>query len=190
MIHRGQPLTASKTVTGWWRVAVLHRLEFSLLCGYHAESVAGEEAALEDVCRLHTSIETTRHFGALREAPRAARHFIADALRRSGASRTLVSDAQIVVTEFAANAVSHARSRFLVAVRTGAAVRIALRDASPVPPVRRNAAPKDGSRRGLELVDAVAPDGGVEITDAGKTRLGRTAPVNPRRRDRVRRVPP
>jgi anti-sigma regulatory factor (Ser/Thr protein kinase) len=145
-------------------------LEFSLLCGYHLDSVAGQDEALEDVCRLHTSVETTAHFGALREAPRAARDFVADALRRGAAGRRLLSDAQLLVAELAANAVLHARSRFSVAVRTGdATVRIAVWDASPLPPVQRDPAPTEASGRGLALVDGLAADWGIEVTDGGKT---------------------
>jgi anti-sigma regulatory factor (Ser/Thr protein kinase) len=145
-------------------------LEFSLLCGYHLDSVAGHDAALEDVCRLHTSVETTAHFGALRDAPSAARDFVADALRRGAAAPTLLSDAQLLVAELATNAVLHACSRFSVAVRMGdPTVRIAVRDASPLPPVQRDPAPTEASGRGLALVDALAADWGVEVSGPGKT---------------------
>jgi anti-sigma regulatory factor (Ser/Thr protein kinase) len=145
-------------------------LEFWLLCGYRRESVAGKETALQDVCRLHTAVQATGHFGARLEAPRAARGLVADTLRRDGADRTLLSDAQVVATELAANAVSHARSRFSVAVRTGAsAVRIAVRDTSPLRPVRRNPKPTEGSGRGIALVEALASAWGVESTGGGKT---------------------
>lgn len=145
-------------------------LEFSLLCGYHVDSVAGQEAALDDVCRLHTSVETTGHFPALREAPRAARDFVADTLRRGGATGTLLPDAQLVVAELAANAVLHAQSRFSIAVRAdGATVRIAVRDASPASPLRRDPDSTEATGRGVALVDALATDWGIEVTGGGKT---------------------
>jgi anti-sigma regulatory factor (Ser/Thr protein kinase) len=145
-------------------------LEFSLLCGYHLDSVANEERALRDVCRLHSTVESTGQFNAVREAPRAARRFVTDALRRHGAARALLFDAHVIVTELASNAVSHARSRFSVAVCTsGPVVRIAVRDASPAAPVRQKAEPAEGSGRGVALIETIASDWGIERAGRGKT---------------------
>jgi anti-sigma regulatory factor (Ser/Thr protein kinase) len=163
------------------------RLPFSLLCGYPAAVVAGSEAegALEEVCRLHASVAGSpvgtpgaagtgkgslveRRFPRDDEAPRAARHFVTNALESCGDDQALVADAAIVTTELAANAVRHARSGFTVTVsRSAAGVRISVRDQTPIP------ANGDGplmSREGhgLDLIAKIASSWAVEPLPDGK----------------------
>ncbi len=167
-------------------------LRFSLLCGYRSTSVSSPDhaEALEHICQLHSSvlqatrdagqfgdhsgpsaIEVSRRFPAQSDAPRAARSFVADALRRWGHSGTLLEDSQLVVSELATNAVVHARSAFsVVARREGSGVRLSVHDLSTAGPVLRSTpdvlAP---SGRGLQLVAHITSEWGVETTSAGKT---------------------
>jgi anti-sigma regulatory factor (Ser/Thr protein kinase) len=166
-------------------------LKFSLLCGYRSTSVSGSEhaEALEHICQLHSSVlqaprdagrlgdrsgssatEVSRRFPAENDAPRAARGFVADVLRRWGHSGTLLEDSQLVVSELATNAVVHARSAFsVVARREGSGVRLPVHDLSTAEPVLRSTpdvlAP---SGRGLHLVAHITSEWGVETTSAGK----------------------
>jgi anti-sigma regulatory factor (Ser/Thr protein kinase) len=167
-------------------------LSFSLLCGYRSTSVSGPEHsdALEHICHLHSSVlqpprdagqlghrsgpsavEVSRQFLPERDAPRAARGFVGDALRRWGHNATLVQDSQLVVSELATNAVVHARSPFaVIARREGSGVRLLVRDLSTAAPVLRSTADVLAfSGRGLHLVADVTTEWGVETTTAGKT---------------------
>jgi anti-sigma regulatory factor (Ser/Thr protein kinase) len=165
-------------------------LPFSLLCGYRSTSVLGPEhaEALQHICQLHSSvlqtprdvqlddhcgpsaIEVSRRFPAERDAPRAARGFVDDALRRWGHSGTLLQDSQLVVSELATNAVVHARSAFsVVARREGLGVRLSVHDLSTGEPVLRDSPDVLAlSGRGLQLVAHISSEWGVETTSAGK----------------------
>jgi anti-sigma regulatory factor (Ser/Thr protein kinase) len=174
----GDVLGAIALEEAWNELAREH--EFSLLCGYRASSVAGDEhaEALDHVCHLHSSVLTDREdqvrsvsgrFARDEDAPRAARRLVADALRRWGADGALVDDAQLVVSELATNAIRHARSGFSIAVRwTGARVRLAVRDSSRAEPTLRHE-PGKPSGRGLLIISRVASRWGVEPAPDGKT---------------------
>ncbi len=154
-------------------------LEFTLLCGYHSESVSLPEqaGALEQVCHLHSSVspsganrERSGEFPAEPDSPGSARHFAVEALRSCGLEGVTLDDAQLVLSELATNAVIHARTPFSVTISaTASRVRMAVRDASPVRPIMRDDDPMALSGRGLHLVDKLAVDWGVEIAADGKT---------------------
>jgi MEDS: MEthanogen/methylotroph, DcmR Sensory domain len=157
------------------------RHPFSLFCGYRADSVTREIDAFAEVCRLHHAIVgpvaaaragvpgAVRAFAFSREAPAAARHFAVATLRAWGAA-DLADDAALVVTELAANAIVHAKSGFTVILSArGSSLRIAVRDACPLPDEGR-AALMPIPLHGLGAVDALARDWGVEsLGKAGKT---------------------
>jgi hypothetical protein len=109
----------------------------------------------------------TRIFALSADAPAAARHFAVDAVRRLAAA-DLADDAALVVTELAANAVVHARSGFTVDLAAGPdTLRIAVRDASPLPP---GAGLPAGPLHGLGAVDTLASRWGVEpLGPSGKS---------------------
>lgn len=163
------------------------RLSFSLFCGYPASSVTrdGHLDAFAEVCRLHREIVGSSQAvaappGGVRAFTRsiasvaAARHFAVDALRRLGAG-DLADDAALVVTELAANAVIHAHSRFWLDLALGQdALRISVRDTSPLPAAAA-AAPRPATPlpaaplHGLGAVNALAKRWGVEpLGQAGK----------------------
>jgi MEDS: MEthanogen/methylotroph, DcmR Sensory domain/Histidine kinase-like ATPase domain len=154
-------------------------LSFSLLCAYQSESVSGAEhaQALQQVCHLHSSVLAPRdvpaaalsarggvsaEFAGDCDAPRSARHFVADVLARWGHAEALLEDARLVVTELATNAVLHARSPFSVTARAeGPRVRVSVRDRSPIRPTLREHDPTALSGRGLRLVAALSTAGAL-----------------------------
>jgi serine/threonine-protein kinase RsbW len=114
--------------------------------------------------------EVSAEFSAERDAPRGARHFVADILARGGHAGTLLEDAELLVTELATNAVIHAHSPFSIVVRAEhSRVRISVSDTSAVRPAQRDEGPMATSGRGLRLVAALSVDWGVEVTADGKT---------------------
>jgi anti-sigma regulatory factor (Ser/Thr protein kinase) len=166
----------------WTEVIGEHRC--SLMCAYRSSSVFGAEhsEALQRVCELHSSIfqapeaEIVAQFLPEPDAPRAARRFVADTLRRSG-HPALVEDAQLTVSELATNAVIHARTAFSVAVQSSQpGVRLSVRDGSRHRPVIRDPVSNALGGRGLRLVAAIAADWGTEITAQGKTVWAQLAP--------------
>jgi hypothetical protein len=109
-----------------------------------------------------------RTFALTRDAPAAARHFAVATTGHWGAG-DLAGDVALVVTELAANAIRHARSGFTVILSSRRNVlRIAVRDASPVPAVGPGLTP--APLHGLGAVDAMASRWGVEpLGSSGKT---------------------
>lgn len=116
-------------------------------------------------------VEASATFGALPEAPRAARRWVVDALRfwPSGTGG-LLDDAALVVTELATNAVRHARSAFTVRVEAArGVVRIVVEDAGGGAQlvVARRASALSTSGRGLRIVDALVSRWGVAPVPGG-----------------------
>jgi hypothetical protein len=157
------------------------RHPFSLFCGYRADSVTREIDAFAEVCRLHHAVVgpvaaagagvpgAVRTYPFSREAPAAARHFAVATLREWGVA-DVADDAALVVTELAANAIVHAKSGFTIILSArGSSLRIAVRDACPLPEEGRSAL-MPIPLHGLGAVDALAREWGVEsLGKAGKT---------------------
>lgn len=170
---------------------LMAEVPFSLLCAYHSAAVAGPEHddPLRVVCQLHSSVssalgadpiairdrgiahEASRDFQPMDSAPRAARRFVEDALRRWGHDGSAVDDARLLVSELVTNAVIHTRSPFSVSLESQPSrLRLAVHDES-------SAVPRSGGQkletarggRGLQIVAALADDWGVMTTPAGKT---------------------
>jgi anti-sigma regulatory factor (Ser/Thr protein kinase) len=162
-------------------------LPFSLLCAYPSRLMTGAETAdaVREVCVLHSAVSAAepdsavapgdadpavreRSFPLELDSVRAARHFVTGLLDQ-GPDDALASDAAIVVTELAANAVLHARSGFILTVsRLAAAVRIAVRDSDPL--VHRNGSLPFDVRlgHGLSVVSQLASEWAVERLPDGK----------------------
>lgn len=171
----GQVLAAIELEKLWGELQL--ELPFSLLCAYRRASVSDPSLAdaVQQVCHLHSHVLTAprqeaREFAAGPGAPRAARRFVADALRQWGHSDVLVNDAQLVVSELATNAVIHAHSPFSVLVRgEDAGVRLSVADQSPAKPELRNPSEDQPSGRGLHVVSALTSRWGVDTLDDGKS---------------------
>ena len=162
-------------------------LPFSLLCGYPSRLMTGAETAdaVREVCVLHSAVSAAapvsagapgdagpavreRSFPLELDSVRAARHFVTGLLDQ-GPDDALASDAAIVATELAANAVLHARSGFILTVsRLAAAVRIAVRDSDPL--VHRGGSLPFDVRpgHGLSVVSQLASGWAVEHLPDGK----------------------
>jgi anti-sigma regulatory factor (Ser/Thr protein kinase) len=115
--------------------------------------------------------ETTRAtFPAEPTAPRQARHLVEDLLRSRGFNGT-ATDAALLVSELATNAVLHAYAPFALTVNLDdERVRVEITDpadALPLSPVLR---PDVGGGQGIRIVGAIADRWGVEPNpNGGKT---------------------
>lgn len=164
------------------------RLPFSLRCAYPARVPPAEADAgvLDKVCRLHTAVighytgpvngsadrsheaAAVRSFPHALESPRAARHFVLDALGLPE-DQALAVDAAIVTAELAANAVLHTHSGFTVEVsRSASAVRISVRDAMPLETPDGEAELPVRHGHGLWVIAQAADDWAVEPLPDGK----------------------
>jgi anti-sigma regulatory factor (Ser/Thr protein kinase) len=95
-----------------------------------------------------------------------ARLAVAEALLGAGLAEW---PATLLVSELAANAVDHARTEFEVRVTLGPRLRIEVRDASRIAPAMHLVDAESERGRGLQLIDRVALDWGVQLRPAGKT---------------------
>ncbi|BBG03251.1 MULTISPECIES: ATP-binding protein [Pseudonocardia] len=129
----------------------------------------------------------------LRVAPEpSACRFVRSELRRFLAplldDDILVDDAVLVLHELVANGIDHARTPLVLTARVReGAVRVTVRDGSPVPGHERPLDPSARRGRGLQIVGSVARSWGVRRHPRGKTtwaELGsaRGAPVVPQLR--------
>jgi anti-sigma regulatory factor (Ser/Thr protein kinase) len=168
----------------WNRLA--RSVPFSLLCGYRSGAVAGDDRVgpLAEVCHVHSAVMALPRRGgaAARQPPtvvtrrfpgdagslRVARRFMADALAGT-AHEHRAEDVSLVVTELAANAITHACSPFVVGASVlDGQLRVWVRDGSASPPARRRPSASSEGGRGLALVDGVADRWGHEPVDGGK----------------------
>jgi hypothetical protein len=169
------------------------RLSFALLCAYPSRLMTGAETAdaVREVCLLHSAVSGAEPVSAAElagaagpggagpavreqsfppelDSVRAARHFVTG-LFNEGPDDALASDAAIVATELAANAVLHARSGFTVTVsRSAAAVRIAVRDGDPLVRWKGSMPFHVRPGHGLSVVSQLASGWAVERLPAGK----------------------
>ena len=99
----------------------------------------------------------------------AARHFAVEAITSMGAA-DLASEAELLVSELAANAVLHAGTPMRVSVlRCDHHVRVEVRDDDPNLPRRVTPDPMAQHGRGVMLVDMLASAWGINGNDRGKT---------------------
>ncbi|MCZ4121987.1 ATP-binding protein [Streptomyces sp. H39-S7] len=77
--------------------------------------------------------------------------------------------AELLVSELVTNAVRYAPGPIHLTARGGHTLRCHIDDASRLLPQLYNARPDDEFGRGLALVDRLASDWGVDLTDGGKS---------------------
>ena len=173
-------------------------LPFALLCAYPSRLMTGAETAdaVREVCACCTRRSAARaravrerSFPLERDSVRAARHWVTGLLDQ-GPDDALASDAAIVATELAANAVLHARSGFTLTVsRSAAAVRIAVRDGDPLIP-RNGSTPFDVKPgHGLSVVSQLASGWAVEPRPDGKVVWADLPAASPRDTSRFGQLP-
>ena len=79
------------------------------------------------------------------------------------------ADAELIASELATNAVSHARSHFSIGLsRHGDQVRIAVGDTDDTPPIVRAPSRAGIGGLGLHLIESIATCWGYEIDSHGK----------------------
>jgi anti-sigma regulatory factor (Ser/Thr protein kinase) len=114
-----------------------------------------------------TDVGLMRRFPARPASVAKARKFATSSL---DADDDLVSRVESLVSELATNVVRHARTPFLVEVRSDdRSVRVDVTDASSEPPSIRPIDPVDPTGRGLVVVESLADRWGYEAGTHGKT---------------------
>lgn len=110
-----------------------------------------------------------RRFTAEPGSVPAARRFALEVLQ--GTPLELRQSAELMVSELATNGVRHGRTSFHVSIqRTGEAVRVEVTDRGAGTPRIQFPGPDEPSGRGLQIVDMLAEEWGVEMEAAiGKT---------------------
>lgn len=169
----------------WNRLMQEH--DFELLCAY--PTGVFDRAELVDVrrvCELHTDIvhaagrpdrtaavlamshACSRVYLPVAESVPAARHFVVDVLLAWGCEH-LTSDAALIISELATNALSHAVSPFRAVVdRRGRGLRIGVEDANEVPLERRPSGAYDVGGRGVAIIEALSERWGSSPVPGGK----------------------
>jgi anti-sigma regulatory factor (Ser/Thr protein kinase) len=165
--------------------------ELALYCAYSMSSLeqSGDLSAAKQVCDQHSHViglsataataaqaiprwvddSSDRVFVPAPEVIREVRAFVRDVLRSWG-EEGCVAEAEVIVTELASNAVLHARSPFRVSLLlTGAEIKIAVRDASTVPPERVHGHTDRGGGRGISIVAALSDAWASDPENDGKT---------------------
>ncbi len=106
-----------------------------------------------------------------------ARRFVRDILREWGIDEPL-DDALLVVSELAANALTHARSSYRLRVSaTAHALRIEVDDAGVGTPEPQPLTETEEHGRGLHLVDALAASWGMESAETGGKKVWAELPL-------------
>jgi anti-sigma regulatory factor (Ser/Thr protein kinase) len=111
-------------------------------------------------------MKAEHHFAGSATSVRAARAFVTETLL--DAPKAAVDDAVLIVSELAANAVTHADSGFTLCVeQTPSHVRIEVRDLGGGVPQRRQPRADEPYGRGLHIVNELALDWGVSLNPEG-----------------------
>ena len=161
--------------------------EFELLCAYPTSALGDARLGdVSEVCALHTQVlppsgyasgapaadatiaEYSQVFLPVPEAVAAVRRFVTEVLTH-WRELDLVTDATLVASELATNAVLHASSPFRVSVdRSVGVICIAIQDSTSDPAEAQDAGHHDGSGRGMVIVEALARRWGSDSLPTGK----------------------
>lgn len=102
----------------------------------------------------------------------AARRFTTEAVRDLGGAAAAASEAQLLVSELATNAVLHAGTPIRLSIlRDDSSIRVEVRDDDPSLPETNGTMPPPTATggRGILLVEAIAQAWGVNHNEKGKT---------------------
>ena len=161
--------------------------EFDLLCAYPTSALGDARLGdVSEVCSLHTQVlppsgyatgapaadatiaEYSQVFLPVPEAVAAVRRFVTEVLTH-WSELDLVTDATLVASELATNAVLHASSPFRVSVdRSVGVICIAIQDSTSEPAEQQDAGHHDGSGRGMVIVEALSRRWGSDSLPTGK----------------------
>jgi PAS domain S-box-containing protein len=105
------------------------------------------------------------------ESARQARRFVAEVLTAAGAAE-FIDSATLLTSELVTNGIVHAHTELqVVAEATARWVRVEVIDGSPQLPARRSYADDAQTGRGLEMVELLADDFGMETLDGQGKRV-------------------
>ena len=142
----------------------------------HAEGYVLKDADLGYLIDLLEAVGTTRD-EAVVDLPNDlssvsdARQFVKEQLRDWGIPEPM-DDALLVVSELAANALTHAESSYRIRLSaTPVALRIEVDDAGAGTPEPQPLTDTEEHGRGLHLVDALAASWGMEVGESGGKRV-------------------
>jgi anti-sigma regulatory factor (Ser/Thr protein kinase) len=121
----------------------------------------------------HWPYQSHLELGAITSAVPSARLHARLVLHEWGAPADMAQSAELVVSELVTNALEHGLAGIPATVRIwlssdGGRIAIHVWDASPLPPVRKDAGPEAASGRGLMIVAALTADWGCSAADTGK----------------------
>ena len=121
----------------------------------------------------HWPYQSHLELGAISSAVPSARLHARLVLREWGLQADMAQSAELVVSELVTNALEHGLAGIPETVgiwlsSDGGRVAIHVWDASPLPPVRKDAGPEAASGRGLMIVAALTADWGCSAADTGK----------------------
>ena len=181
-------VTGALELESLWNDLARHR-RFSLLCAYPVAHMGSARLGeVSRMCELHSEVLAPMSYGApstlivtpgraghdavfvpVPEAVSAVRRFVGRVLELWGED-ALLSDAALVTSELATNAVRHARSSFRASIdRRGGIIRIAIEDSGSGGAERRTAGEDDLDGRGVAIIESLARSWGCDLMVEGKT---------------------
>jgi anti-sigma regulatory factor (Ser/Thr protein kinase) len=127
-------------------------------------------------------VKKEHHFAGAASSIRQARVFVTETL--AATPQDAVDDAVLIVSELAANAVTHGNSAFTICVEeTPKLVRIEVRDRGEGEPTPREPRPDEPYGRGLRIVEQLSQGWGVDShPEGGKTVWADIAVADQRRK--------
>lgn len=108
--------------------------------------------------------------GADAHSPRLARTRVRELLTRLDVAPSIIEDTELLVTELVTNGVLHAKTSVTLEVEVQRdRIDVAVTDRSVRNLQRRSPSPDVATGRGINILDALAPDWTVSHHDEGKT---------------------